>query len=54
VKVIARGELTEKVTLHVQAASKSVQEAIVKAGGSFKKTDAPLQKSAKEAEKADK
>jgi large subunit ribosomal protein L15 len=54
VKVISRGELTEKVTLHVQAASKSVQEAIVKAGGSFKKTDAPLQKSAKEAEKADK
>jgi large subunit ribosomal protein L15 len=54
VKVIARGELTEKITLHVQAASKSVQEAIVKAGGTFKKTSMPLQKSAKEAEKADK
>lgn len=54
VKVIARGELTEKITLHVQAASKSVQEAIVKSGGTFKKTPTPLQKSAKEAEKADK
>lgn len=54
VKVIARGEITEKVNLHVQAASKSVQEAIVKAGGTFKKTATPLQKSAKESEKADK
>jgi large subunit ribosomal protein L15 len=54
VKVIARGELTEKVTLNVQAASKSVQEAIVKAGGTFTKTATPLRKSAKEAEKADK
>ncbi|MBP9667852.1 50S ribosomal protein L15 [Candidatus Saccharibacteria bacterium] len=54
VKVIARGELTEKVTLHVQAASKSVQAAITKAGGVFQKTATPLPKSAKEAEKADK
>jgi large subunit ribosomal protein L15 len=54
VKIIARGELTEKVTLHVQAASKSVQEAIVKAGGTFVKTDTPLRKSTTEAEKADK
>lgn len=54
VKVIARGELTEKVTLKVQAASKSVKEAIAKAGGSFEKTPTPLKKSAKEAEKADK
>jgi len=53
VKIIARGELTEKITLHVQAASKSVQEAIAKAGGTFVKTDAPLKKSTKEAEKAD-
>lgn len=37
VKVIARGELTEKVTLKVQAASKSVQEAVVKAGGTFER-----------------
>ena len=54
VKVIARGELTEKVTLHVQGASKSVQEAVTKAGGSFTKTATPLPKSKKEAEKADK
>lgn len=54
VKVIARGELTEKVTLNVQAASKSVQEAITKAGGSFTKTAVPLKQSTKEAEKAEK
>lgn len=54
VKVIARGELTEKVTLNVQGASKSVQEAITKAGGAFNKTATPLPKSKKEAEKADK
>lgn len=54
VKVIARGELTEKVTLQVQGASASVKEAITKAGGSFTKTPTPLKKSTKEAEKADK
>jgi large subunit ribosomal protein L15 len=54
VKVILRGELTEKVTLKVQGASKSVQAAITKAGGTFVKTDTPLKKSTKEAEKADK
>ncbi len=54
VKVIARGELTAKITLHVQGASKSVQAAVTKAGGSFVKTDTPLKKSTKEAEKADK
>ncbi len=54
VKVIARGELTERVTLHVQAASKSVQAAITEAGGTFIKTAVPLKKSIKEAEKADK
>lgn len=54
VKVIARGELTEKVTLKVQAASKSVQAAILKAGGTFEKVPTPLKKSTKEAEKADK
>ena len=50
VKVIARGEITGKVTLKVQAASKSVQEALTKAGGSFEKVATPIQKSAKEAE----
>ena len=54
VKVIARGELTEKVTLKVQAASKSVQEAITKAGGTFEMVATPLKKSTVEAEKADK
>lgn len=54
VKVIARGELTAKVTLKVQAASKSVQEAVVKAGGTFEKIATPIKKSTKEAEKADK
>lgn len=53
VKVILRGELTEKVTLKVQGASKSVQAAITKAGGTFEKTATPLKKSTKEAEKAD-
>ena len=54
VKVILRGELTEKVTLKVQGASKSVQAAITKAGGTFEKIETPLKKSTKEAEKADK
>lgn len=54
VKVILRGELNEKVTLKVQGASKSVQAAITKAGGTFEKIDTPLKKSTKEAEKADK
>jgi large subunit ribosomal protein L15 len=54
VKVILRGELTAKITLKTQGASKSVIEAITKAGGSFEKTPTPLQKSAKEAEAADK
>lgn len=54
VKVIARGELTAKVTLKVQGASKSVQEAIAKAGGTFEKVPTPIKQSAKEAEKADK
>ncbi|MDB5177976.1 MAG: rplO [Candidatus Saccharibacteria bacterium] len=49
-KVIARGELTEKVTLHVAGASKSVEEAIKKAGGAFVKTPVPLRQSTKEAE----
>lgn len=54
VKVIARGELKKAVTLRVQGASKSVQEAVVKAGGTFEKVTAPLPSSQKEAEKADK
>jgi len=37
VKVISRGELTAKISLETQFASKSAIEAIKKAGGSFKK-----------------
>lgn len=37
VKVISRGELTAKINLETQFASKSAVEAIKKAGGSFKK-----------------
>lgn len=54
VKVIARGELTEKVTLKVQAASTSVQAAVTKAGGSFEKVATPIRQAAEKAEKADK
>ena len=54
VKVIARGELTAKVNLKVQAASKSVVSAIKKAGGTFEKVPTPIQKSQKEAETAKK
>lgn len=54
VKIISRGELTEKVTLKVAGASASVVAAIEKAGGSFEKTAVPLKKSTKEAESTDK
>ena len=54
VKVITRGELTAKIVLRVAGASKSAQEAIVAAGGSFEKTPVPLKKSTKEAEEDDK
>lgn len=47
VKVIARGKLTEKITLQVAGASKSVKEAVVKAGGTFVKTAVPLKLSTK-------
>jgi len=54
VKVIARGELTVPVTLKVQGASKSVQEAIKKAGGTFEKVATPIKQSTKTAEANDK
>lgn len=54
VKVITRGELTAALTVKVAGASKSSQEAITKAGGSFEKTAVPLKKSTKAAEEADK
>lgn len=54
VKVILRGELTEKIDLHVAGASKSVVDAIVKAGGTFVKTAVPLKMSTKSTEKLNK
>jgi len=54
VKVITRGELTAALTVKVAGASKSSQEAIVKAGGSFEKTATPLKQSTKAAEASDK
>ena len=54
VKIIQRGELTEKVTLKVSGASKSVVAAIEKNGGTFEKTPVPLKQSTKEAEASDK
>lgn len=50
VKVIARGELTRKVTLHVQAASAGAVAAIEKAGGTFEKIAVPLREQAKSKE----
>ncbi|MBR2658274.1 50S ribosomal protein L15 [Candidatus Saccharibacteria bacterium] len=49
VKIITRGELTAKIDLETQFASKSAVEAIKKAGGSFKKV-AILQKPASKKE----
>lgn len=54
VKVITRGELTAALTVKVAGASKSSQEAIAKAGGSFEKTAVPLRQSTKAAEASDK
>jgi large subunit ribosomal protein L15 len=54
VKIITRGELTVPVTVHVAKASKTAEEAIVKAGGAFVKTAVPLKQSTKEAEAGDK
>ena len=50
VKVITRGELTTKIALETQFASKTAIEAIKKAGGSFKKVAVPM-KPGKKAEK---
>ncbi|MBQ6149781.1 50S ribosomal protein L15 [Candidatus Saccharibacteria bacterium] len=47
VKVISRGELTAKIELETQFASKSAVEAIKKAGGSYKKVEV-LKRNARE------
>lgn len=41
VKIISRGEITAKIELETQFASKTAVEAIKKAGGSFKKVQIP-------------
>lgn len=51
VKIISRGELTSKIDLETQFASKTAVEAIKKAGGSFKKVKI-LQKPAKAEKKS--
>lgn len=50
VKVISRGELTAKIELSTQFASKTAVEAIKKAGGSFKKVEILKRPATKEAE----
>ena len=50
VKVISRGELTAKVELETQFASKTAIEAIKKAGGNFTKVAAPRRIAEKKAE----
>ena len=50
VKILTRGELTAKINLKTQFASKSAVEAIKKAGGSFEKV-ALVQRPAQKAEK---
>ena len=47
VKVILRGELTDKVDVKVQAASKSAKEAIKAKGGTFEAIGTPLKASEK-------
>lgn len=50
VKVITRGELTTKINLETQFASKTAIEAIEKAGGDFKKVAIPQRIAEKKAE----
>lgn len=49
VKLITRGEITAKINLETQFASKSAIESLKKAGGSFKKVNVPM-RPAKKAE----
>ncbi len=54
IKVISRGEVTEKITLKVQSASKSAVASIEKAGGAFEMVPTPIKSSQREAEKIEK
>ncbi|MBQ3325895.1 50S ribosomal protein L15 [Candidatus Saccharibacteria bacterium] len=51
VKVISRGELTSKVDLSTQFASKTAVETIKKAGGSFTKVAVPARKTSEDSRK---
>ena len=42
VKILGQGKLKKKLVVQVQAASKSAQDAIIKAGGSFEVVALPL------------
>lgn len=53
VKIITRGELTAKINLKTQFASKSAVEAIKKAGGSFEKIAVPMRKTTENSRKAE-
>ena len=52
VKVITRGELTAKINLNTQYASKSAVKAIEKAGGKYTQTGTPSRKIAEDSRKA--
>ncbi len=54
VKVISRGELTAKIDLETQFASKTAVEAIKKAGGTFKKAAVPTRKTREDSRKGEK
>ena len=54
VKVILRGEVTAKINLSTQFASKTAVAAIEKAGGKFTKTNVPARKKTEGSRKADK
>ena len=54
VKIITRGEITAKIDLSTQFASKTAVEAIKKAGGSFKKVAIPTRKTAEDSRKGEK
>lgn len=54
VKIITRGEVTAKIDLSTQFASKTAVEAIKKAGGSFKKVAVPARKTTEDSRKGEK
>ena len=54
VKVVTRGDLTAKIDLETQFASKTAIEAIKKAGGSFKAVAVPTQATSEDSRKGSK